>query len=323
MKYFVTGATGFLGGELVRQLRKANHDVTALVRNPAQAGHLETLGVVIAKGDITDKESMRAPMQGCDGVFHAAAWYKIGARDNKQAWNINVDGTRNVLEMMQELNIPKGVYTSTLAINSDTKGVEADENYHFSGKHISEYDRTKAAAHEIAMDFIKNGLPLVVLMPGVIYGPDGQSMSDLALKDFLRQRLPLAPMVSAYSWGHVEDIASAHILAMENAAPGSKYIICGPTHTLHEAFTIAKAISGKRMPLFVPPFMLKFSSYLAASVEWLFPLPEMYSSESLWVQAGRTYIGSNSKARRELGYHPRPLQEGLEQTFAAWKGSIW
>lgn len=323
MKYFVTGATGLVGGELVRQLRKANHEVVALVRNPNQSQKLLDLGITVAKGDITDKESMRAPMQGCDGVFHLAAWYKIGARDKKVAWSINVDGTLNVLEMMQELRIPKGVYTSTLAVNSDTKGVEADENYHFTGKHISEYDRTKAAAHDAALDFIKNGLPLVILMPGLIYGPEGQSMSDLALKDYLRQRLPMAPTVAAYSWAHVEDVAAAHILAMDKAAPGSKYIICGPSHTFFEALQIAKSITGKRLPMPVPPFMLKMSSYLAASVEWLIPLPEMYSSEAMWVQAGRTYLGNNSKAKQELGYQPRPLREGLEQTFAAWKGKIW
>src|SRR5262249_6995812 len=150
MKYFLTGATGFLGGQLARQLVTAGHGVVALVRSPAKATDLAALGVTLAQGDVTDPASLRAPMQGVDGVFHVAGWYKIGQRDSSAAQTINVDGTRNVLAVMRELGIPKGVYTSTLAIWSDTHGQKPDERYHFTGRHISEYDRTKAAAHEIA-----------------------------------------------------------------------------------------------------------------------------------------------------------------------------
>src|SRR5687768_10229935 len=124
MKYFVTGATGFIGGVVARQLRDAGHDVVALVRDPGRARGLAEIGVTLAHGDITDKESLRAPMVGVDGVYHIAGWYKLGARGpaRQRGYAINVQGTRNVLEMMQELEIPKGVYTSTLAINSDTRG---------------------------------------------------------------------------------------------------------------------------------------------------------------------------------------------------------
>ncbi len=145
MKYFVTGATGFIGGRVARQLVEAGHEVVALVRSPHKAKLLRALGVTIAEGDLTDKESMRAPMTGVDGVFHLAAWYKVGAKDHTMAERINVDGTRNVLELMQALAIPKGVYTSTLAVFSDTKGERVDETYRFDGSHLSEYDRTKWA----------------------------------------------------------------------------------------------------------------------------------------------------------------------------------
>ncbi len=215
MKYFVTGATGFVGGSLVKQLKAAGHDVVAIVRSPEKAGHLQQMGIALVKGDVTDKESMRQAMTGVDGVYHVAGWYKVGVRDKAPGYQINVQGTRNVLELMRELNIPKGVYTSTLAVNSDTHGKVVNEDYHFSGTHISEYDKTKAEAHDIALQFIQEGLPLVVVMPGLIYGPDGTSMSDDALR----------------------------------------------------------------------------------------------------VQAGVTYLGDNSRAKQDLGYNPRPLEEGLKQTF--------
>ncbi|MBK8704452.1 MAG: NAD-dependent epimerase/dehydratase family protein [Saprospiraceae bacterium] len=316
MKYFLTGATGFVGNRLAKMLRNRNHEVVAVVRDPEKAQALVDMGVTVVKGDVTDKESMRQPMTGCDGVFHVAGSYKVGVKDKKPGWQINVEGTRHVLELMKELHITKGVYTSTLAINSDTHGAERDESYHFTGKHISEYDRTKAAAHDVALQFIKEGLPLVILMPGLIYGPDGTSMSDEALRLYLQKKLPVIPQQAGYSWAHVDDIAEAHILAMDKAQPGTTYIICGPTHTLAEAMQIAEEVTGIRKPLAIPPVMLKITALLVSLIEWLIPLPEMYSSEALRVQAGVTYLGDNAKAKRELGYNPRPLREGLEETLS-------
>src|SRR6266700_2721964 len=148
MKYLVTGATGFIGGRVARQLLVAGHEGITVARTPSAAQDLVTLGVKVHAGDITNKESLRIPMTGVDGVFHIAAWYKIGARDMSQAEAINVGGTRNVLEMMKELGIPKGVYTSTLTVFSDTGGQMVDESYTYTGPpFLSEYDRTKWKAH--------------------------------------------------------------------------------------------------------------------------------------------------------------------------------
>ncbi|TLZ64239.1 MAG: NAD-dependent epimerase/dehydratase family protein, partial [Methanobacteriota archaeon] len=147
MRYFVTGATGFIGTRVVRRLREAGHEVGAIARDPGKAGDLTKLGVWVQPGDITDKESMRGPMNGADGVFHLAAWYKIGEKDKSPAVRSNIEGTRNVLELMKELGIPKGVYTSTLAVFGDTKGQAVDESYRHDGPWLSEYDRTKWVAH--------------------------------------------------------------------------------------------------------------------------------------------------------------------------------
>ena len=137
MTYFLTGATGFVGGAIARELRASGHTVRALVRSPDKARDLAALGVELHTGDITDKESMRAPMAGVDAVYHVAGWYKVGVRDRAAATAINIDGTRHVLELMRELRIPRGVYTSTLAINSNTKGQIVDETYRFTGRHVS------------------------------------------------------------------------------------------------------------------------------------------------------------------------------------------
>ncbi len=313
MKYFLTEATGFVGGVLARQLRAAGHEVHASVCDPQKASELQSLGVRLFSGDVTDKESMRGAMQGVDGVFHVAGWYKVGAHDTRPAEKVNVQGTRNVLELMQELRIRKGVYTSTLAINSDTKGELKDETYRFTGKHISIYDRTKAQAHHVAEQFIAKGLPLVIVMPGAIYGPGDTSTLRKNLIDFLRGALPMVPTQAGICWAHVDDTAGAHILAMEKGVPGETYIIAGEACTFRDAFQLASHITGKRAPMAVPYQIMKVLSLLVKPFDSL--LPENYTSEGLKVIAGVTYWGDNNKARRFLGYSPRPLSEGLESTL--------
>ncbi|HEX2990275.1 MAG TPA: NAD-dependent epimerase/dehydratase family protein [Anaerolineales bacterium] len=313
MKYFLTGATGFLGGVLARHLRQAGHDVHASIRDPNKASELQSMGVRLFPGDVTDKESMREAMQGVDGVFHVAGWYKIGARDISPAEKVNVQGTRNVLELMRDLRVPKGVYTSTVAINSDTHGELKDESYRFSGRHLTEYDRTKAAAHDIAVQFIAERLPLVIVMPGVIYGPGDTSGLRQSLIDFLKGKLPMLPTEAGFCWAHVDDTADGHILAMEKGVPGESYIIAGEACTHAEAFQLASHISGKPVPKVVSPTLFKVMSSLVKPFDNV--LPETYRSESLRILAGVTYWGDNSKAKRFLGYKPRPLTEGLESTL--------
>ncbi len=317
MRYFITGATGFIGGRVAKQLRAAGHDVVALVRDPARAADLAAIGVTLVQGDVADRESMRTAMRGVDGVFHIAGWYKVGIQHNGDGVRINIDGTRNVLALMQELKIPKGVYTSTLAVNSDTHGVEVDESYVFTGTHLSEYDRTKAAAHHIANDFIKAGLPLVIVQPGLVYGPGDTSLVHASLQQYLSKKLPMLMGKVAYSWAHVEDVAQAHLAAMERGVPGENYLICGPTHTLVESMALAQKITGIKPPGFVaPPGMVAAMAALMDVIGKVIPLPPMYSGEFLRTSAGVTYIGNNAKARRVLNYAPRSLEAGLPETLA-------
>jgi nucleoside-diphosphate-sugar epimerase len=315
-KYFVTGATGFIGGEIVKQLVGRGHKVAALVRSPQKATILKALGVEIHAGDITDRETLKAPMTGVDGVFHVAAWYKVGIRE-PLADQINVDGTRNVLKTMRALEIPRGVYTSTVAVFSDTRGAVPDETYRYEGPHLSEYDRTKWIAHyRVALPNIEEGLPLTIVMPGVVYGPGDTSGMHTALVDLLRGRLPMTPAKTAFCWAHIEDTARGHILAMEKGRPGETYIITGPRHTFEHAFDLAASIAKVRSPLFHPgPHMMRAMAGAMGVAGRFVSLPPALMPESLRVLAGTTYFGANEKAVRELGFSPRPLEEGMAQTL--------
>ena len=316
MEYLVTGATGFVGGQVARHLVAAGHRVRALVRASPLSATLSGLGVVPTPGDITDPASLQPAMSGVDGVFHVAGWYKVGVRDRRTAEAVNVDGTRNVLEAMRELGIRKGVYTSTLAVNSDTHGAIVDETYRFRGRHISLYDRTKAAAHDLAAAYIERGLPLVIVQPGLVYGPGDTSSVGTMLRRFLTRQLPVLPTKTACSWGHIDDIARGHVLAMEQGAPGRNYFLAGPACTFVEAIAIAHRLTSIPGPRFtVPPAVLKAAALGAGLLEHVVNVPPEYTGEGLRVLAGVTYLGSATRAERELGWTARSVTEGLAETL--------
>jgi nucleoside-diphosphate-sugar epimerase len=315
-RYFVTGATGFVGGAIARQLVARGDQVVALARAPERAGTLRLLGVEIVGGDITDRASLRAPMRGVDGVFHCAAWYKTGER-NPDAERINVDGTRHVLDVMREVGVPKGVYTSTIAVFGHTHGRVVDERYRHDGAFTTVYEHTKWRAHyEVALPAIEAGLPLVVVQPGVVYGPgDTSSIRGFWLRH-LRGQLPAVPRNTAFSWGYIDDTAHGHLLAMDHGTPGQSYIIAGPSHSLVEALRIASRFSGKLAPrVTLPTWPFRLLAPLAGLVERVVPLPTEMTAEGLRVVGGVTYVASSAKAERELGFTTRSLEEGLQLTI--------
>lgn len=298
----------------MNQLLEAGHDVVALVRSPETADLPPA--VAIAEGDLTDRESMREPMVGVDGVFHLPAWYRVGGGDPETARRVNVDGTRNVLELMSELDVPKGIYTSSLAIFSDTSSRRPDESYRYDGPHLTTYDRTKWRAHyEVAHPLMKRGLPLVVVMPGVIYGPGDAGPTGLLWDAYFDGRLAAIPRETGFCWGRVADVARAHRIAMDRGDPGEDYIVAGEPLTLVEAFDVVADATGRAPPRAVAPWVFGGLARISALVERAVDLPPMYAAESLRLLAGTTYYGDNEKAKRELDLEHRPVEAGLAGLF--------
>lgn len=316
MRVLVTGATGFLGGAVVRQLLSRGDSVRVVVRSPHGAADLQRAGAEVFAGDVSEKDSLRAPMAGVEAVFHIAGWYKVGDRDTSAATRTNVDGTRHVLEAMRELAIPKGVYTSTLAVNSDTHGRIVDEEYRHAGAYLSTYERTKAQAHSIAEDFIARGLPLVIVQPGLVYGPGDTSGVRTMFRQYLTRKLPALPRGTAFSWGHIDDVASGHIHALDRGVPGRNYFLAGPAHSFIDAIDMAEEITGIPGPRWrVPVAAMRVAAACARVLETAVALPPEYTAEGLRTLAGTTYLGSGQRAVRELAWSVRPLREGLRETL--------
>jgi dihydroflavonol-4-reductase len=319
MKAFVTGGTGFIGQHVVRKLRERGYEVVALVRSPLSepARRLAGMGAEVVAGDIVDIESMRAPMAGSDIVFHIAAWYKIGDPNPAQAEIINVGGTRKVLRLAYELDIPKIIYTSTLAVFGDTKGQLVDESYYQGGPFLSEYDRTKWLAHyKVALPLMEKGAPITIVMPGGVYGP-GDTSSVAAMMRLFYRGLPFLPgPETTLTYAHVEDIAEGHILAAEKGEIGESYILAGPAIPLGEMFEFWGYLTGKRAPhLYVPASWVRPTAPLMGAMASVISLPAVFSQEATEV-LGATYMARADKARSELGWQTRPLQTGMLETFA-------
>ena len=316
MRFALTGATGFVGGSLARQLRAAGHDVTALVRDRGRAGGLTALGVSLVDGDLDDTAGLDRLCDGADGLFHVAGWYKLGQRDSSAGTRVNVEGTRNTLSAAHRAGVPRVVYTSTLAVNSDTDGEVVDEGYRFTGDHLSVYDRTKAEAHDIALAFAGEGLDVVIVQPGLVYGPGDTAQTGALIEQVVRGKRPLAPRGGGVCWGHVDDVADGHVRAMERGTPESSYFLAGPRATLAEGLQLVATIAGTKGPIVLPTPMVAATATLMGALGRVVPVPPDFAGETM--RAGlATYYGSATKAERELDWHARPLDEGLRETVDA------
>ncbi|MGH3366914.1 MAG: NAD-dependent epimerase/dehydratase family protein [Nocardioidaceae bacterium] len=312
MRYSVTGATGFVGEAVARLLRQDGHQVVALVRDPARAGRLTDLGVDLVRGDLDDAAAMEELCTDTDGLFHVAGWYRLGSRDPEQGWRTNVQGTRQVLAAVREAKVPRVVYTSTLAVNSDTGGRTVDESYRFTGRHLSVYDETKARAHQVAEQEAADGLPVVTVMPGLVYGPGDTSQAGAMIAAVIAGRRPLIHDGGRVCWAHVDDVARGHLLAMQHGTTGEAYMLAGEQASLADGLRRLAHLAGTRGPIVLPAQGVRAGAALAGVVGRVVPMPPLYAAESMRASLA-TYLGTPAKTERALGWSSRPLDDGLAE----------
>lgn len=314
MRAFVTGGGGFIGRHLVRRLRQSGAEVRALARSGPSADRLRALGCDVVSGDILDLARLAGAMDGCDIAYHLAGDYRVGiqASDRPAMEAANVTATERVLDAAAAAGVGRVVHVSTVNAFGDTGYRVVDETYERPRpyRYVSFYDQTKHRAHLAAHERIAGGAPVVVAMPGGVYGPGDHSQVGGVLEQAARGRLPAITFGDAgLNMAHVEDIAGGIELVGQKAGIGESYVLGGEITTLAELVRRAAAIGGHRAPrLVTPTWPLRLAAPLVRRIG-----PDL--GELVSASAGVTYWASDAKARRELGYAPRDLEQGLSATF--------
>lgn len=320
MKVFVTGATGFLGGRLVTRFLSENHEITCLVRSPEKVRSLPwSSRVRLVTGDLSNIELLEREVVHFDVLFHLAAMYDVDIPESKKVEmrRANVDGTRNILEIAWKNRIPKILYCSTVGAlgSSGPPGHLADEIHSHDGRFQSAYVQTKHEAHLIASKLMSRGAPIVTVLPGAVYGPGDKSIISKQI-DLVRSgkiyAIPAAPGILAYT--HVDDVVEGMVLAVSKGKIGEMYILAGPTLTLRGFYrAIARRLNRRPSWVLVPTPALKVTSKIYAKSPFLRrllgPLPLGPESIAMITQANWNF--SAEKARKELGWKARGIDEGL------------
>jgi dihydroflavonol-4-reductase len=321
VRVFLTGGTGFIGGEVARQLRARGDDVACLVRSPEKAAALAGLGCEIVPGALGEEAAIRRGIAGRDAVIHAAARYEVGIPASERAAmrEVNVGGTERVLGAALSEGIGKVVYVSTVGVFGNTRGRVVDESYqHPADEFTSCYEETKWEAHQVAKRLMAEGLPCVIVQPGGVYGPGDTSSLGQLLDQFLSGRMPLMPFPElGICLTHVEDVAGGILLALDRGTAGETYVISGPATTMRDAIEVVARITGRRPPRgAIPTPLLKALTPVGPLVGKLMGQPpnlrELISSAD-----GVTFWAGYQKAQGELGYEPRGLEQGLRDMLAA------
>ncbi len=313
MKVFLTGATGFVGFAVLRQLLASGQEVKALIRQDSRVEYLKGMDVEVCHGDIRDLEGLRRVMKGCDRAYHVAALYSL-----KGSWeefeNVNVQGTLNVLRAAAELDYERVVYTSTVAaVGSAPAGELADEETEWNlGDLAIPYVQTKRKAEVEAFAFAQDKLDLVVVNPSGPIGPwDVKPTPTGALVlGVLRGRMPFVP-AATNNFVSVNSVAKGHLLAMEKGRAGERYILADVNTTLKAFADLVADLAGLRKPWKLP-YLLAWLGGLFGQVFVQGLLRRPCTANLANVRFLRRRMAfSSDKAKNELGWNPEPLEDAV------------
>ncbi len=320
MKALVTGASGFTGSHLVRLLEQRGVSVVGLVRKSSNLIRLADCQVQLVYGEITDRDALRVAMTGVDTVFHTAAYVELGLVNAAEMERVNVEGTRAVLDVAQELGVAKIVYCSTIGVYGDTQGKVINETFSRTQTDFSSaYDMTKYQAQEIVDRFAAQGLPVISIMPSGIFGADDPHFGPV-MQQFLKGRLKLwAGGDRITGIVHVDDLANAMILAAEKGKLGAHYIISAGDLSTREMFEIFSQATGVPVPREAPKPLVKLVANLLDPIGRLLKWQPPLSRERVHYIYERCVRVNATKARQDLDWHPRSVSETLREIVASCK----
>jgi dihydroflavonol-4-reductase len=305
----VTGASGFLGSRTAAALCARGEQVRTLVRSTSSRRRLEGLEVEYVEGDVTDRATVEKALDGVDVVYHAAALYELGTGDPHYMERVNVGGTENVLTAAHERSI-LAVHVSSVAALGPTGTQPAVEGHWRQDMPRSPYEATKKRAHLLARSMAGSGARVRIAMPGSIYGPDDPSLLGTAHR-FLFRGVPIAVGATLImSFVNVDDCGDGLVRIAERGHDGEEYILVSDTATFRQWFETIAEVTGKRPPRFYIPDFITWD--VGDVARHLVPgRPGRILRDAIAMSAGENWSFSGEKARRELGWDPRALRQGM------------
>ncbi|NPV55798.1 MAG: SDR family oxidoreductase [Anaerolineae bacterium] len=318
----VTGAAGHLGNVLVRELLDRGEKVRALVLPGEDTTAIDGLAIERVDGNVLDLESLRRAMDGVDLVYHMAAIVAITPGQEARLWQVNVDGTRNVIQACLEKGVRRLVYTSSIhALARPPEGVTIDESLPFDTNNpAGDYDRSKAAASLEVLAAIRKGLDAVIVCPTGVVGPHDYRWSEMGhmVLDWMSHRLHVM-IDGAFDFVDVRDVAWGHVLAAQHGRTGEVYILSGERITILKIKELVQELVGIHSPSLQLPYTLaRFFTNFTPLWYRLTRTRPRFTSYALETIISNSVI-SYDKAGRELGYRARSLRDSLSDTIRWWR----
>jgi len=321
MTVFITGGTGYIGAHLIKELISNGHKIHALVRNLEKAAPLPKEGLVLFKGDLSDKERIKEAMKGCDQVYHVAGNTSIWEKDRSKYYTINVDGTRNILDAALENKVKRVVFTSTAGVLGPSYGGIVTELKCRNIDFLVAYESSKAMAESLIKSYVlEKGLDAVIVSPTRVFGPvlfgEPASITQLISK-YTKGKWRIIPGDGSKigNYVFVDDVVKGHILAMANGAKGGTYILGGENHSYNAFFKILKEESGLDYRLIKTSIGLQL---LYAHLNTFFAIlrNKRPAITAKWVHRFKYHWEvSPNKAVEELQLRITPLREGIKKTL--------
>ena len=317
-RIFITGSTGFIGQKLTHTLAEQGNTVVALVRSKGKAATLNHSNIETVQGDLFDLDALHKGMEGCDEVYHLAAFASVWAKDDTFK-RVNIDGTTNILDVAKNQGVGKVVVTSTAGVIGPAIDGPVNEETPRKVDFFTDYESTKHESEEQMRERAGNGQHIVIVNPTRVYGPGPLNVSNSVtklVKQYIDGKWKFMPGdgMSTGNYVFVEDVIQGHIKAMEKGRSGQRYLLGGEDATYHELFDLIAETGGKKYKLYKMPLgvMLTFGKLQLFLAENFGKQPMITPG---WV---RKYLYkwsvSSQKAQEELGYQITPLKQGIEQT---------
>lgn len=322
MAVLVTGATGFLGSHIVRKLVQKGEEVKILLRKSSRTANIDDIQAERVYGDVTDPDSLKNAIKGCDKLFHTAGFVSFRKKDRQKMQDINVGGTVNAMKAALDAGVSKVVYTSSVAaVGVDPAGGIANEQTPFTleSEDIG-YLNTKYYGELEALKFVEQSLPLVIVNPSVVIGPGDIYLSSTAfIQWYCKKRFP-GYMDGTMNIVDVEDVAEGHLLAAEKGKVGERYILGNKDLTIDELFEMLQRLTGISRPKIKIPYIFALiSGYLVERVLGIgFPNYSTMDVDSVKLSKYKWFVDS-SKAQQELGYKNSDIEQSIKNTVDWFK----